>query len=114
MARIFISYRREDSAPYAGRLHDRLVQEFGRANVFMDIDAIDPGVDFVQAIEAAVSRVDFMLCVIGPNWLLTDPSGQPRLADPHDFVALEVASALDREIRVVPVLVGGAELPTAE
>ncbi len=114
MARIFISYRREDSAPYAGRLHDRLVQEFGRANVFMDIDTIDPGVDFVQAIEAAVSRVDFMLCVIGPSWLLTDANGRLRLEDPHDFVALEVASALDREIRVVPVLVGGAELPTVE
>ena len=115
MSGIFISYRREESAPYAGRLRDRLVQEFGHDQVFMDIDTIDLGVDFVKAIEQAVSDVDVLVCVMGPKWhSITDEGGMRRLENPGDFVRLEIAHALKRDIRVVPVLVRGALMPSAD
>lgn len=115
MSGIFISYRREEDAAYAGRLYDRLVKEFGQRQVFMDVGTIDPGVDFVKAIEEAVAAVDVLLCVMGNEWLATtDESGKRRLDDPMDFVRLEVATALKRDIRVVPVLVGGTTMPSAD
>lgn len=110
--RIFISYRRQDSAGYAGRLFDRLSNRFGQSNIFMDIDAIELGVDFVQRIQEAVSSCDVLLAVIGPSWLtMTGASGQPRLSDPNDFVRVEVQTALQRDIRVIPLLVQGAQMP---
>jgi hypothetical protein len=115
MSKIFISYRREETAPYAGRLYDRLAHEFGQDRVFMDISAIDPGVDFVEAIEKAVAEVDVLVCVMGPEWAtITNSRGERRLDDQNDFVRLEVLSALKRDIRVVPVLVGGAIMTSAE
>jgi hypothetical protein len=112
---MFISYRREETAPYARRLRDRLVQEFGQDQIFMDIDTIDPGVDFVHAIEETVSAVDVLVCVMGNEWsAITDASGNRRLEDPRDFVRLEVVSALKRDIRVVPVLVRGATMLSAD
>jgi hypothetical protein len=111
---IFISYRREETAPYARRLRDRLVQEFGQDQVFMGIDAIALGVDFVKAIEEAVAAVDVLICVMGPEWsTITDESGKRRLDDPNDFIRLEVATALKRDIQVIPVLVKRATLPSA-
>ncbi len=111
--RIFISYRRQDSAGYAGRLFDRLSNRFGQANIFMDIDTIELGVDFVQKIQEAVSSCDVLLAVIGPAWLtIANANGQPRLNDPNDFVRLEVQTALQRNIRVIPILVQGASMPT--
>jgi hypothetical protein len=110
--RIFISYRRQDSAGYAGRLFDRLSNRFGQANLFMDIDTIELGVDFVKKIEEAVSSCDVLLAVIGPTWLtITDADGQPRLQDSNDFVRIEVLTALQRDIRVIPLLVHGAGMP---
>lgn len=112
---IFISYRRDDSAGYAGRLYDRLSAHFGADQVFMDVEGIELGTDFVTAIEQAVSSCKVLVVVIGDEWLsTTDPAGRRRLEDPNDFVRLETRVALEREIRVVPVLVGGALMPRAD
>lgn len=112
MSKIFISYRREDTGGYAISLHDRLADRFGRDQLFMDIDNIEPGEDFVEVINEKVGRCEVLLVLIGRDWLTCkNESGQRRLDNPDDFVRLEVAAALDRKIRVVPVLVGGARLP---
>src|SRR5262245_40840866 len=111
-AKVFINYRREDSAPYAGRLCDRLTARFGEDQVFIDIDQIEPGEDFVEAINRKVSTCDIAVVAIGPNWLsATDASGKRRLDDEEDFVRIEIVAALQRKIRVIPVLVGGARMP---
>lgn len=110
--RIFISYRRVDTPHVAGRLFDRLETRFGTGNVFMDVDSIKPGRDFVEAIEDAVGHCDVLLALIGPHWLgADDEHGRRRLDDPDDFVALEIITALRREIQVIPVLVDGAAPP---
>ncbi len=115
MSRILISYRREDSAGHAGRLYDMLVEHFGADNVFMDIDTIAPGEDFVEVIRSAVSSAETVIALIGRQWLtVTNPGGQRRLDDPDDFVRLELVTALERKIRVVPVLVQGATMPGAK
>jgi len=112
---IFISYRRDDSAGYAGRLYDRLAAHFGADRVFMDVAGIELGTDFVTAIEQAVGSCQVLIVVIGDEWLsTTDAAGRRRLDDPHDFVRLETSVALEREIRVVPVLVGGALMPRGD
>jgi TIR domain len=111
---IFISYRREDSAAWAGRLSDRLKSHLPTAQIFMDVDNIEPGADFVQAIEDIVSACDVLIAVIGHRWLTSsDHWGKRRLDNPQDLVRLEVATALKRGIRVVPVLVEGAKIPKA-
>jgi TIR domain len=115
MSGIFISYRREDSAAHAGRLYDRLSAQFGADQVFMDVDDIPPGADFARQIDAKVGSCDAMVVVIGKNWLATrNAAGQLRLSDPDDFVGLEVSLALQRNVLVIPVLVGGAQVPGAE
>ncbi len=116
MPKIFISYRRDDSGGHAGRLFDHLCQHFGSDGVFMDVDAIDLGQDFKTALQGAGSKCDIMLVVIGREWLdCTDPrTGARRLDDPADWVRIETAEALRRNIPVVPVLVRGAGLPTAD
>jgi hypothetical protein len=94
-AKIFINYRRDDSAGTAGRLYDRLAQTFGRKNLFMDVDHIPAGVDFVEYLSAQVSTCNLFLVIIGPNWLTAmDDSGQRRLENPNDFVAIEILAAL--------------------
>ncbi|MGH8727108.1 MAG: TIR domain-containing protein [Burkholderiales bacterium] len=115
MGGIFISYRREDAAGHAGRLFDRLSEHFGRDRVFMDVSDIEPGVDFVEAIERAVGSCEILVVVIGRDWLkATDAAGKRRLDDPRDFIRLEVGAALKRDIRVIPVLVRGAGVPALE
>ncbi len=115
MGGIFISYRREDSGPYAGRLRDTLSRHFGADQVFRDIDTIQPGERFPHVIEQEVSRCDALLAVIGPNWLtIGDTTGRRRLGNPNDYVRQEIAIALARpDVRVVPVLVGNATMPGA-
>jgi hypothetical protein len=115
MPRVFISYRRDDSSPYAGRIYDRLTAKFGDANVFMDIDTLEPGDKFVEVLQRTVRASDVCLAVIGPRWLTaSDEAGRPRLFKPDDFVAREIAEALgNATIRVVPILVGGARMPQA-
>ena len=113
-SRIFISYRRGTSSAHAGRLADRLSAEFGGEYVFMDVDTIEPGADFVDYIEDAVGNCDVLIALIGDEWLeCRDDQGNRRLDDPEDFVRLEVGAGLERDIRVVPVLVEGAVMPRA-
>ena len=113
--KVFISYRREDTAGHAGRLYDEATEQLGRPNVFMDVD-LAPGLDFVERITSAVGGCRALLVVIGPRWATgTDVDGAVRLADPHDFVRLEVETALRREdVTVIPVLVAGARMPAPD
>ena len=104
--RIFISYRRADTANQAGWLAERLAGHFGRPQVVMDVDSIQLGNDFADVIAAAVTSCDALLALIGHQWL-TAASG------PNDFVRVEIESALTRGVRVIPVLVDGARMPTA-
>src|SRR5262245_65897441 len=109
---IFINYRREDSISTAGRLHDRLSQTFGRKNIFMDVDHIPAGVDFVAHLNSQIVACKIALVVIGPHWLeAKDENGGRRLDNPDDFVTIEIATALARNIAVIPVLVYGARMP---
>ncbi len=115
MEGIFLSYRREESAGHAGRIYDRLREKFGKNRVFMDVSAIEPGVDFMEAIDRAVASCAVLLVVIGRSWLeCANSAGKRRLDDPKDFIRLEVGTALRRTIRVIPVLVQGAEMPDEE
>jgi hypothetical protein len=112
MSKIYLSYRRMDAAAYAGRLFDHLSRHFGPDSVFIDIGGITRGEDFALAIESALNACDVVLVVIGKNWAsCTDQDGHRRLDDPNDWVRIEVAAALRRNILVVPVLVDGARLP---
>jgi hypothetical protein len=112
--RIFLSYRRGDVGGYAGRLTDDLLQRLGPKSVFQDVTAIAPGQDFTVAIDHALDDCDAVLAVIGPGWrTASTPQGAPRLFEADDYVRLELARALRRNLRVVPVLVGGAPLPAA-
>ena len=106
---IFISYRRDDTQGAAGRLHDHLDDHF---EVFMDVDSMEPGVEFDKAIDMAVSRCDVLLALIGRHWTTSvDANGDRRLDNPDDYVVREVRQALERGIRVIPVLVDGATMP---
>lgn len=111
--KIFISYRRDDSGGYAGRLFDHLTANFGMRNVFMDIDTIPAGQDFRKAISNAVATCDVVLVIIGKQWLgITNEKGRRRLDDPRDFVRVEVAAALaNAKTLVIPVLLRGVGMP---
>ena len=108
---IFVSYRRDDSSRYAGRLFDRLVSHFGKDRIFMDIDTIEPGEDFVTVIENAVGSCEILIAIIGKQWLSSTGRNTGRLDNPNDFVRLEIATALSRDVRVIPVLVQRASMP---
>jgi len=109
---IFISYRRDDTEGEAGRLFDDLTRTFGENSVFMDVAGINPGIDFRKAIDDNVASCGVLLAMIGPTWAtIANSSGTRRLEDPNDFVRLEIASALAREIAVIPVLVHDAKMP---
>jgi hypothetical protein len=103
---IFICYRRDDSAAHAGRLFDTLADHFGRDRIFMGIDTIEPGEDFVKVIENAVGSCDILIALIGPNWVSPN-----ALDNPIDLVRLEIATANRLYIPVIPVLVNGAGVP---
>ena len=113
--RIFLSYRREDTRHLVGRVGDRLMDHFGDERVFVDVDTIEPGQDFAEAIAAAVGSCRVLLALIGDRWLdSTDRKGRRKLDDANDLVRLEIQAALDRNIRVIPVLVDGVAMPTAD
>lgn len=115
MRAIFISYRRDDTEGQAGRLFQDLSDAFGADMVFMDVTAIEPGIDFRKAIEKNTASCGVLLALIGRNWLsAADEAGTRRLDNPNDFVRLETVSALRRDIPVVPVLVHGARMPRAD
>lgn len=111
MPGLFISYRRDDQAGFAGRLADALGTAFGADNVFRDIEDIRPGDDFVVTLKKQLHGVDVMLVMIGPAWLATSRNGIRRLDDPGDFVRLEIQAGLESGKPVIPVLVGGALMP---
>lgn len=113
---IFLSYRRHgDSVGFAARLADNLEARFGEEQCFRDIEDIESGADFVRTIEEAITSCRVMIVVIGTDWIsMTDAEGSRRLDDPDDFVRVEVAMALRRDIRVIPVLVCGASMPSPE
>jgi TIR domain len=110
--KVFISYRREETSAYAGRLYDAMAAQLGEHNVFMDVE-LAPGVDFVERITDAVGGCHVLLVIIGPQWAtLSNGEAAPRIAQPDDFVRLEVETALRRDdVTVIPVLVGGARMP---
>lgn len=111
--RIFVSYRRAESADVTGRIYDRLVQQFGRKHVFKDVDSIRLGVDFRVQIERELQNCQVAIVVIGDRWI-TEPgaSGVRRLDEPNDWVRLELEAVLQRRIPIIPVLVKGALIPT--
>lgn len=119
MSHVFLSYRRDDSAGFAGRLADALEAEFGVGSVFRDVDDIRPGEDFVQSIETQLEQVGAVLVMIGPRWLNAGKSAgmggeageQRRLDDPSDFVRREIQAALASGKPLIPLLVGGAAMP---
>jgi hypothetical protein len=113
--RLFISYRREDSAYITDRINERLTQRFGRNAVFKDVDSIPLGQDFRKLLRDAVGGCDVLLAVIGKEWFAVDAkTGKRRIDDPRDHLRIEIESALERDIPVIPVLVQGAEVPEEE
>lgn len=108
MADIFICYRRNDSEAYAGRLHDHLANHFGERALFVDVDSLHPGVDFEQVIERTLLRSTIVLVVIGPRWL------DQRLKNEQDYVRREILAALKGKKRLIPILVGGAKMPSRD
>jgi hypothetical protein len=114
-ARILICSRRDDAAGYARLLRDRLGAELGEDQVAVDVDRLHAGAEFLDRIDEVIGSADVLLAVIGRDWLqATDQSGRRRLDDPDDYVRREIATALDRGLRVIPVLVGGAQMPSAD
>jgi len=111
-AMIFLSYRRDDSGGHVGRLYDSLSAKFGSQRIFVDIDHISAGQDFVQVVDDAVGRCAVLLVVIGKRWAGTGRVGKRRIDNPGDFVRLEIAGGLRRQgLRIIPILVGGATMP---
>src|SRR5438105_11973308 len=106
---IFISYRRADTNPIVGRITDRLTDHFGKARVFRDVENLTSGARYRTSIADALSRCDMLLALLGPHW-----AGFPQLHDPTDLMRMEIETALRRNVAVVPVLVEGAEMPTAD
>lgn len=113
--RIFISYRRDDSADIAGRIYDRLVQHFQMEHVFKDVDSIPLGVDFLHHLEEAVAKCNFFLLIIGPEWIHGGKADTKNLLrNSTDFVRIEAESALKQGIPVIPLFVRKAIMPLAE
>jgi hypothetical protein len=112
MAGIFISYRREDGGPYAGRLYDALVSHLDRDTVFFDIDSIGPGEDFRDVLHRTLSSCKVVLAIIGTRWsTVQDKAGRTRITNDLDYVRMEISYALKNGLKVIPVLVGGAAIP---
>src|SRR5882757_3414143 len=111
MPKITVSYRRDDSEAITGRIFDRLVAHYGKASVFRDIDNIPPGVDFREHIDQALQETDVLIVVIGRRWV--GSAKQTRIRDEADPVRIEVETALQRGVAVIPVLVGDTRMPTS-
>jgi TIR domain-containing protein len=113
MPKITVSYRRDDSEAITGRIFDRLIANYGKESVFRDIDNIPPGVDFRKHIDGALKETDVLMVVIGRRWLGSVKQGHARIHDEADPVRIEVETALQRGIPVIPILVGDTKMPTA-
>jgi hypothetical protein len=113
MSGIFICYRHDDNSHAAGRLYESLQRCFSSDQIFFDVDKIEPGLNFLTVIREKIAASDAILVVIGPNWLNSrDSVGQRRLDSPKDFIRLEIEEGLEQGIRVIPLLIDGAEMPT--
>jgi hypothetical protein len=112
--KVFISYRRDDAAGFSNSIHDRLVEHLPKEQVFMDVLGIEPGADFVKRLESAVDNCDVLLALIGKRWASDASAGQARIHDPQDWVRIEIAAAIRRGVRVIPVLLDGASMPALE
>jgi hypothetical protein len=113
--KIFVSYRREDSIDVAGRIYDWLAARLPEDNVFIDVDSILAGADFRESLDKTLDQTGVVLAVIGRRWLeITDSSGGRRLDNPEDFVRIEIETAMQRKVPVMPILVQGAEMPSAQ
>src|SRR6266511_4088854 len=113
--RIFLKYRRDETSGHAGRLFDVLAARFGNDHVFMDIDRIEPGLDFADVISEAVASCDVFIALIGSRWLTSaDAKGRPRLENPEDFIRLELEAALELDVRLIPALVQNAQMPSSD
>jgi hypothetical protein len=109
---IFLSYRREDAAPYARLLQFQLRERFPGVQVFLDLDSIEAGLDFAEVIQEALDSCSVLVALIGRQWAtLVDDRGIRRLENPDDLVRYEIQTALERAVRVIPVLVDGARAP---
>jgi hypothetical protein len=112
---VFISYRREESSFAARAIYDRVAQRLGRENVFLDVDNIDLGVDWLEVLSERVGACEALIAVIGRNWTSSaDRDSRRGVHDPDDFVRIEIEAALERRVRVIPVLVDGARMPRAD
>lgn len=110
--KIFISYRREDTSGESGRLKDKLEQVFGQENIFYDVETLEVGLNFDQSIAKALDESKVLLAMIGPHWLkATDAAGKPRIMKSQDWVRKEISLALQKNLRVIPILVNGATMP---
>jgi len=113
--KIFISYRREDTSGESGRLKDKLEQVFGKENIFYDVETLEAGLNFDASIAKALNESKVLLAMVGPHWLkVTDSKGVNRISKPEDWVRKEISEALKRNLRVIPVLVNGADMPDSE
>jgi TIR domain len=113
--KIFINYRRGDDPGFAQALFGRLEQAFPAEQLFIDVDNIEPGLDFVRVLTDQVTECDVLISVIGKGWIdARDDAGVRRLDNPADFVRVEIESALAQDKRVIPVLVGQAQMPRAD
>lgn len=115
MSQVFISYRRQDASGHAGRLQERLKAELGKKGIFVDVASVDPGANFEDAIARAIGESKALIAVIGTEWISAkDENGRRRLDDPDDYVRVELEQAFGRNIKVIPALVRGAEMPRAD
>jgi len=115
MSKIFISYRRNDTRDVTGRIYDRLLRHWDAERIFKDVDNIDPGEDYRDVIDREIAECALLLAVIGPSWLLAKKAdGKRRLDDPNDMVRIELETALRRNQRVIPIVVGDARMPEPE
>ncbi len=115
MNKIFISYRRDDSAGYAGRLADRLATAFGEEQIFRDYEDIKPGQHFVESLENALANAKVLLVIIGKHWLTASNSqGQRRLDQANDYVRLEIETALKNNLTIIPILLNTTPMPETQ
>jgi hypothetical protein len=112
--KVFISYRRDDAAGFSHVIRDRLIEHLPKERVFMDVADIEAGADFVRTLEDAVGQCDVLIALMGKRWAGDGSAGHSRLNNPADWIRVEVSTALNRGVKVIPVLLDGATMPAAD
>ena len=108
---IFINYRRNDTKIFATIIYEKILKHINNSNVFLDIDTIEPGENFINSIIKTIDKCQLMLSLIGPNWIKQDEKYGTNIKNPHDFVQLEIHEALKRNIKIIPILINDASMP---